>query len=137
MSNRFGEGEDNRSPIEKTFDLPHDDELEELESLLLIDIPDNPELKDIARIALETYKKQIELMAQIEPKYRQRYLEVANGYLNTAKEALSKIEDVRQKQEKQDFDRAVKEGAIKKNDDNDGLDRDSLYERVARREKSK
>lgn len=90
------------SPLEKTFNLPTDNDLDELEQLIAVTIPDNPNLADIAKLSLDAYRMQLHNLAAVEPKYRGRYMEVANMYLNTARDALAKAEDLRLKKEKQD-----------------------------------
>jgi len=67
-----------------------------------IEIPENPTLSDIARLALEAYRDQMGDSLHIEPKYRARNLEVSEKYLNLAKEAIHKKEELKLKQEKQD-----------------------------------
>lgn len=87
--------------LDKTFDLPP--EVESMEqSIKEIDIPENPELKDIAAIALDAYKDMMATMRNMDPKYRNRLLEVAQSYLETAKDAIARAEDLKQKREKLD-----------------------------------
>lgn len=95
--------------LKKTFDLPSEQDMEDTYSYLKsIEIPEDPELKDIAMFALEAYKSQMTLIEHIEPKYRQRYMEVANQFLVTARDALSKARELDQKQMKIDYDQGDK-----------------------------
>jgi len=93
---------DNRSKLEKTFDLPGTEEelLAELEDKYRFS--DNPDLDEISKLALTAYKDQMLDVMNTEPKFRARLLEVAQQYLCLAKDAIAKNEDLRLKEEKQD-----------------------------------
>jgi hypothetical protein len=91
-------------PLEKTFNLPTQEDIEELENRLEIELPDDAGLKDIAKLALDAYKNQLQEIHRIEPKYRARAFEVAQMYLDVAKDALGKEADVKLKKEKMDID---------------------------------
>lgn len=95
-----------KSPLSKTFDLSSENDLETLSEFLAVEVPDDPNLKDIAKLALEAYKEQLKIVNMIEPKYRARYLEVAKGFLDTAKESLASLEDVQIKNDKLTLDRS-------------------------------
>ena len=86
--------------LEETLDLPvsDDDLLKELEERYKYS--DDPDLKEVAMLALEAYKSQMIDSMNFEPKYRSRALEVARQYLDIAKDALSKKEDYEIKREK-------------------------------------
>ena len=87
--------------LTKTFNLPEteDELLEELEEKY--NFTDNPDLDEITKLALTAYKDQMADVMNMEPKFRSRALEVAQQYLNLAKDALSKNEELRLKEEKQ------------------------------------
>jgi len=90
-------------PLEKVFDLPDDDELKD--ELFKLDIPDDPSLDDIAKLALKAYADHMGDISHMEPKFRARNLEVAQLFLKLAQDALGKKEDIRHKDEKLDFDK--------------------------------
>lgn len=92
-----------------------------------VDIPDDATLDDIARLSLEAYKMQIENLQFIEPKFRNRYLEVAQTYLSTARDAIKQKEDVRQKEDKLKFDKDKHDGKGKP-EEKPKVTRSQLYE---------
>jgi len=94
---------DKKHPLEEAFDLPEDDEFKD--EIFRLDIPENPSLDDIAKLALEAYASHMADVSHMEPKFRARNLEVAQLFLNLAKDALSKKEDVRIRDEKLVFDK--------------------------------
>jgi hypothetical protein len=74
--------------IDGSYDEPEEDEI-----ISEVRVPTDPELaslNDIIRLALEAYKMQVEDIGMIEPKNRVKYLEVAERYLNQAKDAINK-----------------------------------------------
>lgn len=75
--------------LSKTFDLPTEDVISDLEERIEVIVPENPGIADVARLALESYKIQIQDIPRIEPKYRARAFEVAQAYLAVASDALS------------------------------------------------
>ena len=85
--------DDKRTPLEQTFNLPasEDELMKELEEKYKFS--SNPDLNEIAKLALTAYKDQMMDIMSLEPKYRSRALEVANQYLNLAKDALAKDQD--------------------------------------------
>jgi len=85
----------------QTFDLPKDSSemIAELENRY--NHSEDPDLKEIARMALDAYKEQMLDTSNFEPKYRARNFEVAQTFLNLAKDALAKDTDLRLKEEKQ------------------------------------
>ena len=89
--------DNNKTPLEETFGLHHCDEIP---GMLTVELPDDPALADIVRLALEAYKEQMENIQLMEPKYRPRALEVAQQYLNLAMSTLAKKEDIRLKDDK-------------------------------------
>jgi hypothetical protein len=92
------------TPLDTFFGIPPREDGEYAPELFEIEISDNPDLAEITKLALQAYKEQMENVQHIEPKYRQRYLEVAQQYLSLAKDALAKQEELKQKREKLDSD---------------------------------
>lgn len=69
-----------------------------------VEFPEDAQLDDISRLALEAYKMQIENLQFIEPKFRNRYLEVAANYLNLARDSIKQSNELKQKDTKLDLD---------------------------------
>lgn len=115
--------DDKRSKLETTFDLsPSDDPLlEELNKRY--NFTDNPNLSEVAQLALKAYKEQMLDVANFDPKYRARNIEVAQTFLALAKDALAKEEDLRLKEEKQNADTKPK-GEVEP--ESDTFDRDEF-----------
>lgn len=86
-------------PLDDTFDISAadllDDDLDE------VVIPDDPNLDTIIKLSLQAYKSQMNDILHIEPKNRARYLEVAEKFLNQAKDAMAKKEQIKLSREKQ------------------------------------
>ena len=94
--------DDDRSQLEKTFDLPQseDELMKELEEKYKFS--SNPDLSEIVKLALTAYKDQMLDIMHLEAKYRARSLEVANQFLSLAKDALAKDEDIKMKKRKEE-----------------------------------
>jgi hypothetical protein len=107
------------SRLHETFDLPksEDEFLAELEEKY--NFSDNPDLDEVAKLSLTAYKDQMLDIQHIEVKYRSRALEVAQQYLNLAKDAIAKNQDIRLKEEKQN--QTKDEGAGSTPQDDDGV----------------
>lgn len=110
--------------LDKTFNIDGSYDDPEQDDLILTDvhIPDDPELaslNDIIRLALMAYKDQMEDIHMIEPKNRVRYLEVAERFLNQAKDAIAKRDNLKSKLPKKKAD-------VTKDDE--GVDVRVLYE---------
>lgn len=110
--------------LDKTFNIDGSYEDLEQDDLILTDvhIPDDPELaslNDIIRLALMAYKEQMEDIHMIEPKNRVKYLEVAERYLNQAKDSIAKRDNLKSKLPKKKAD-------VTKDDE--GVDVRVLYE---------
>jgi hypothetical protein len=92
-------------------------------------IPDNPDLDTIINLSLSAYKEQMEIINLVEPKNRIKYLEIAERFLNQAKDAMAKKEQIKISQQKMI---ASHKDKVKKIDDKtiDGetVDRNKLYE---------
>lgn len=107
--------------LEETFGLSSSEEsmIKELEERY--DCTTDPDLKEIAQLALKAYKEQMLDTSNFEPKYRARNLEVAQTFLALAKDALAKDEDLRLKAEKQDQSKKPE-----KDKPEEGFDRDEF-----------
>ena len=88
-----------KHPLDKTFDVPDDRLIDD--SNIDIVIPEDPTLDTIISLSLKAYKEQMEDIMLIEPKNRARYLEVAEKFLDQAKDAMAKKEQLRLQREKQ------------------------------------
>ena len=88
--------------LEETFNLEPTGENDD--ELFTLDVPDDADLSDVARLALEAYKSQIESIMIMEPKYRARSLEVARQFLDVAKDAMSKDQELQLKWKKVESD---------------------------------
>ena len=79
----------------------------EEEEYISIDIPDAEEanLNDIIRLAFDSYKLQMESMYMIEPKWRSKYIELANDSLKLAKDTIKQKEELQQKREKLELEK--------------------------------
>lgn len=87
--------------LEETFNLPAENSemLAELEARY--DSSDDPDLKEVARMALDAYKEIMLDVMNYDVKYKARQAEVAQTFLNLAKDALAKDRDLNLKEEKQ------------------------------------
>ena len=113
--------------LNETFNLPKSEQELVAELEKRYEFSEDPDLKEVARLALTAYKEQMLDITNFEPKYRARSLEVANQYLNLAKDALAKDEDLRLKREKQNADKKKKEGEEGEGEEGDGdFDRDDF-----------
>ena len=116
-----------KTPLEEEFGLNHVDFPEISE----IKIPDDPVLGDVVRLALEAYKDQMQNIQFMEPKYRARALEVAQQYLNLAKDALSKKEDLRQKDIKlNSLAKGKNEGGLEENDNQPTIKKSEIFKMI-------
>lgn len=88
-----------KHPLDKAFDVPDDRLIDD--SNTDIEIPEDPNLDTIISLSLKAYKEQMEDIIMIEPKNRARYLEVAERFLDQAKDAMAKKEQLRLQREKQ------------------------------------
>lgn len=125
---------DKRSKLEETLDLPPSEAqlVEELEKKY--EFSSDPDLKEIAKLGLTAYKEQMLDIMNMEPKYRSRALEVAQQYLNLAKDALAKDEDIRLKQEKQD---QGKKDTKDEDEEKETLDRNEVLMEINNLKKAK
>jgi len=122
------------SKLEDTFGLPASDDpmLKELEERY--NFSDNPNLNEVAQLALKAYKEQMLDIANFDAKYRARNIEVAQTFLVLAKDALAKDEDLRLKEEKQNQSKTP-EDTGKKTEDKP-FDRDEFLVELVKKNKS-
>lgn len=113
------------SPLEKTFDLPSDEDVADVENYIKVNIPKNATLADIVTLSLEAYKIQMELIGKIEPRYRGRAFEVAHAYLENALEAIARDKELQLRETKQNHD-------MKKKDAKDGDDDEDASVKISR-----
>lgn len=85
-------------PLDDAFGVDIKDQLDD--DFGVLEIPDDPTLDTIIKFALLAYKEQMEDIMHIEPKNRARHLEVAEKFLNQAKDAMAKKETIRAMREK-------------------------------------
>ncbi len=93
-----------------------------------IEIPENAQLSDVTKLALEAYKQQIDVLKFIEPKYRNRGFEVAQQYLTIAQNAIRQDLELQQKQQKLDLDK--KKAFPNEEEPEEELSKDNLYKLV-------
>lgn len=87
-----------RPPLSDEFDMPIDEN--ELEEYVKVVIPDDPKLKTIVDFAMDAYASQMNDLQHIEVKNRLKFYEVAERFLNQAKDAMYKIEQIEIEREK-------------------------------------
>ena len=104
MDGSFTESSVNSVGLEEPETEPKEDLYDELYEIT-IDIPENAELSDITKLALEAYKQQIEILKFIEPKFRNRGFEVAQTYLNLARDSIKQDVELKQKRDRLILDR--------------------------------
>lgn len=113
--------------LRDTFNLPKNQEELVAELEKKYQFSEDPDLKEIAKLALEAYKEQMLDICNFEPKYRARSLEVANQFLNLAKDALAKDENARLQREKLKKSKEGEEGETGEDGDGDEVfDRDTF-----------
>lgn len=86
------------NPLDETFNVSDKNFLDD--EYIGVVIPEDPNLDTIANLALKAYKEQMDDIMHIEPKNRARYLEVAEKFLNQAKDAIAKKEQIKASREK-------------------------------------
>lgn len=129
-----------KHPLDDTFDVHRE---------RLIDGEDNPvripekELRDldlIIDLALRTYEEQINDIQFIEPKNRIKYLEIAERFLNQAKDAMAKRDKLlldREKFEKggKTASKAPEKAEEDEDTPSEGVSRQELQRRTMKRVK--
>ena len=104
---------DGKHPLDDVFDM--DSGMSSFEDeIMSIDIPNDPRLDDITRLALQAYKDAMMDLPNIEPRFRSRHQEVTQQYLNIAKDAMAKRIDLDLKSRKLDMEEDKKKEVGKK-----------------------
>ena len=94
---------DKKHPLDEVFEM--DSGVDEFEDDLFdLTIPENPTLDDITKLALNAYKDAMGDMIHMEVKYKARNREVTQRYLEIARDALAKKEDIVLRDRKLDMD---------------------------------
>lgn len=115
-------------PLDDTFDISTADLLDDdMENVI---IPDDPTLDTIIQLSLQAYKSQMGDILHIEPKNRARYLEVAEKFLNQAKDAMAKKEQIRLAREKQQPRKPATAVEGQTTGQSEGVSREQLAERL-------
>lgn len=117
---------DYKDKFSETFNMNEMDEATRREIVGIInqiEITEDPTLQEIAVMALESYKMQMMDIANIEPKFRSRALEVAQMFLTVAKDAVAKKNDNEFKHKKLD---AELEDENEDENENTGSDKDAI-----------
>jgi len=108
------------NPLDDVFNMDSEDDPFKDDHKEVV-IPENPELDDIVRLALDTYKEQMDDVQHLEPKFRARNLEVSQQFLKLALDSLVKKKEMAQADRKIDIDEKVKLDKIAtKGDDTPG-----------------
>lgn len=115
-------------PLDKEFNIESEYGDEDFSP---INIPDDPTLDTIIELSLSAYKEQMEVIGLVEPKNRIKYLEVAERFLNQAKDAMAKKENIILQRDKfyktNSKGKNLLEGKVVE-DDEKKFDRNSLYD---------
>ena len=119
---------DGGNPYVDEEDVKEDGEL----FVINIEIPENAELSDITKLALEAYKSQIDILKFIEPKYRNRGFEVAQQYLTIAQNAIKQDVELKQKRDRLILDRE-KADLSEKGDKPNTTSKENLYSLVKKK----
>jgi hypothetical protein len=123
-------------PLDHAFQVDSDHKIE-LDDDDSIKVPDDPGLNDVIQYALKAYKDQMDIMELIEPKNKLRAYETAEKYLNQAKDAIHKKEQLEiQRMKAQSSTNGSKKLLQENTDDTEGdgtqTDRKELYDKVRR-----
>lgn len=125
-------------PLNKAFNVDSTEAGEEAQvefGSYRVELKANPEetgLEDIIKYAMHAYKQQMEDLDHIEPKNRLKALEIAERFLNQAKDASDKLEKI--KLQKQKFESQTK-GKGKKDqilEEDQGVNVEELYKEASR-----
>lgn len=114
-------------PLDDVFEVSQESALDDM---LEIHIPEDPTLDTIIDLALRAYKEQMEDVIHIEPKNRARYLEVAEKFLNQAKDAMAKKEQLKTLREKATQKNAPVATAAAAPEEPETVDRNAMYDRM-------
>ena len=114
-------------PLDDAFDV---DTSNMLSDDSIIEIPDDPNLDTIITFALRAYKEQMEDIVLIEPKNRIRYLEIAERFLEEAKDAMYKKEQIRIAREKLLNSKKVDPSDVQKTNTNNNISKKDLLKKL-------
>lgn len=115
-------------PLDKEFNIESEYGDEDFSP---IEIPNDPSLDTIIELSLSAYKEQMEVIGLVEPKNRVKYLEVAERFLNQAKDAMAKKENLTLQRDKLYKANAKPKGILEGeviDVDEKKFDRNSLYD---------
>lgn len=115
-------------PLDKEFNIESEYGDEDFNP---IEIPNDPTLDTIIELSLSAYKEQMEVIGLVEPKNRVKYLEVAERFLNQAKDAMAKKENLTLQKDKLYMANAKPKGILEGevvDCDEKKFDRNSLYD---------
>ena len=116
--------------LKETFNM-NDEGDDYLDELMNIEIPDDAELDDISRLALEAYREQMINLQHIDERFRARNLEICQQFLNLAKDAIAKNQELKLKRE-------ALEGKTKEpeKDEGAGISRQELLRQIEEERKA-
>lgn len=87
-------------PLDRYLDVSSEDSLDDEIELITAPSAEDASLDTIIEFALKAYTEQMNDMVHIEPKNRIRFLEVAEKFLDQAKDAIAKKEQLNLAREK-------------------------------------
>lgn len=114
-------------PLSETLDMNPDNIDEDEEFKNRTDIPEEAELNDVIKLALKVYRELMDDIEYIAPKNRVKHLEVAERYLNQAKDAMYKKEQILLSREK--FEASKKGKDSDKDTSNDNGEEEKKFDR--------
>lgn len=82
-------------PLDKELGINEHEEKRVMNDEYAVKIPESPELRNldlIIDLALKSYKEQMEDLCVVDARSKAKYLEIAERYLNQAKDAMAKKE---------------------------------------------
>ena len=95
-------------PLNDVFNMDPEKLKEDAKYIESVDVPDDPDLQFIIQCALDVYKKQIEVIQYMKAEHRQGCLELAERYLNQAKDAIYKKKQLELNKEKLELQKQQK-----------------------------
>ena len=98
------------------------------------DIPEEAQLVDIIKMSLKVYKEIIDDIQFVEVKHKPRHLDVAEKYLNQAKDAIYKREQLLLNREKFESSKKDKDNKSNQEDSIEGktFDRKELLKEISK-----
>lgn len=127
---------DKTHPLDHTFQVDSEHQIE-IDNSGSIEVPTDPGLDDVIQYALRAYKDQMDLMELVEPKNRLRAYETAEKYLNQAKDAIHKkeqlaIQRIKAQPSGKGSKKLLQEGENESEEPKPTTDRSELYNKVRR-----